>query len=149
MQQLGHTITWTKWRAPTTPITASVGAGRATRCLGVTQFNGKTWFDRAGNFERREVTGRFADRTWTTCSLRYRSHHRTQVRPGRSNQHAALSSCGASAQLLEFAASSSSRLMMGHLRRQQLVKRWKTTLNVDITGLRIGFSNANYVPPAR
>jgi hypothetical protein len=107
----------------------------------VTGFNGKTWLDRAGNFnsdalrvvERFTPIGNIND----MLALQYEA---TIEDPMVLTQPFKISMplyrrVEPNAQLLEFRCIEFvEELAFGHLRRQQLVKRWEgLTLNVDIT----------------
>ena len=140
----GRTIHLDEVDTPPTDTYNGFSVGRwegDTLVVEVTRFNGRTWFDRAGNFasDALRVTERFTPmgdlndlfalwyeatiedskvftRPWTIKMPLYR----------RVEPHA---------QLMEFRCIEFvEELTFGHLRREQLVKHWETpTLTIDIT----------------
>jgi hypothetical protein len=112
-----------------------------TLVVDVTAFNGKTWFDRAGNFasdalhvvERFTPIGDLND----MLALQYEAtieDPKVFTRPWKISMPL-YRRVEPNAQLMEFRCQEFvEELAFGHLRRQQLVKRWEgVTMNVDIT----------------
>ncbi len=106
-----------------------------------TGFNGKTWFDRAGDFasDALKVTERFtpAGNLNDMFAIRYEAtitDPRVFTRPWKISMPL-YRRIEANAQLMEFRCIEFvEELAFGHLRRQQLVKHYEgQTLNVDIT----------------
>ena len=112
-----------------------------TLVVEVTGFNGKTWFDRAGNFasETLKVVERFTPigNLDDMLAMRYEA---TIEDPNVFTGPWKISMplyrrVEPQAQLLEFRCQEFvEELAFGHLRRQQLVKHWEgETMNIDIT----------------
>jgi hypothetical protein len=106
-----------------------------------TGFNGKTWFDRAGNFasEQMKVTERFtpAGSLDDMFALRYEAtieDPKVFTRPWKISMPL-YRRIEPNAQLMEFRCTEFvEELAFGHLRKEQLVKRYEgETLNIDIT----------------
>ena len=112
-----------------------------TLVVDTTGFNGKTWFDRAGNFasDALKVTERFtpAGNLNDMFVLRYEAtvdDPKVFTRPWKISMPL-YRRVEPNAQLMEFRCIEFvEELTFGHLRRQQLVKRYEgDTLNIDIT----------------
>jgi hypothetical protein len=112
-----------------------------TLVVDTTGFNGKTWFDRAGNFasDALKVTERFtpAGNLNDMFVLRYEAtvdDPKVFTRPWKISMPL-YRRVEPNAQLMEFRCIEFvEELAFGHLRRQQLVKRYEgDTLNIDIT----------------
>jgi hypothetical protein len=112
-----------------------------TLAVDVTGFNGKTWFDRAGNFasdalkvhERFTPIGSLND----MLAMRYEAtieDPKVFTRPWKISMPF-YRRVEANAQLMEFRCQEFvEELAFGHLRRQQLVKHYELqTMNIDIT----------------
>jgi hypothetical protein len=106
----------------------------------VTHFNGKTWFDRAGNFssDRLKVTERFTPigNMDDMLALRYEAtieDPKVLTRPFKISMPL-YRRVEPNARLMEFRCIEFvEELMTGHLRRTQLVKHWESpTLTIDI-----------------
>jgi hypothetical protein len=112
-----------------------------TLVVEVTAFNGKTWFDRAGNFasDALRVTERFTPigNLSEMFALSYEAtieDPKVFTRPWRIKMPL-YQRLELHAQLMEFRCTEFvEELTFGHLRREQLVKHWETpTLAIDIT----------------
>ena len=103
----------------------------------VTDFNDKTWFDRAGNFhsEAMKLTERFTLRSpdviWYEATI---EDPNTFTQPWRIAMPL-YRRAEPNMQLLEYRCTEFvEEFMYGHVRKQQLVKRWEgETMTVDIT----------------
>jgi hypothetical protein len=108
-----------------------------TLVVEVTNFNGKTWFDRAGNFhsEGMKLTERYSP--ISADAIRYDAtidDAKTFTRPW-SISMPLYRRLEPNATVLDYPCIDfSEEFMYGHLRKQQLVKRWEgETMIVDIT----------------
>jgi hypothetical protein len=140
----GRTVHLDKVEGPPVDTYNGFSVGRwegDTLVVDVTAFNGKTWFDRAGNFasdalhvvERFTPIGNLND----MLALQYEAtieDPKVFTRPWKISMPL-YRRVEPKAQLMEFRCQEFvEELAFGHLRRQQLVKRWEgLTLNVDIT----------------
>jgi hypothetical protein len=103
----------------------------------VTDFNDKTWFDRAGNFhsETMKLTERFTLRSpdviWYEVTIEDPNVYTQPWRIAMPLYRRAEPNM----QLIEYRCTEFvEEFMYGHVRRQQLVKRWEgETMTVDIT----------------
>src|SRR5262249_28619480 len=112
-----------------------------TLVVDVTRFNGKTWFDRAGNFasESLHVVERFTPignandmlGLWYEATI---EDPKVFTRPWKISMPF-YRRVGPGAQLVEFRCIDFvEELLYGHLRKKQLVKHWEeSTLAIDIT----------------
>ena len=108
-----------------------------TLVVDVTNFNGKTWFDRAGNFhsDALHLVERFS--LMTPDVIRYDvtiEDPKTFTRPWRISMPL-YRRMEPNAQLIEFRCIEFvEEFLMGHVRKNQLVKRWEgETMIIDIT----------------
>ena len=109
-----------------------------TLVVDVTDFNGKNWFDRAGNFhsDALHLVERFTPITPDAHPLRGDDRGSERLHAAVEDLDAALSPAGAEhAQLLEYRCIEfAEEFMYGNLRKQPLVKHWEgETMIVDIT----------------
>ena len=140
----GRTIHLDEVDTPPTDTYNGFSVGRwegDTLVVEVTRFNGRTWFDRAGNFasDALRVTERFTPigdlndmlALWYEATI---EDPRVFARPWKI-QMPLYRRIEPHAQLMEFRCIEFvEELMFGHLRREQLVKHWETpTLTIDIT----------------
>ena len=140
----GRTIHLDEVDTPPTDTYNGFSVGRwegNTLVVEVTRFNGRTWFDRAGNFasDALRVTERFTPigdlndmfALWYEATI---EDPRVFARPWKI-QMPLYRRIEPHAQLMEFRCIEFvEELMFGHLRREQLVKHWETpTLTIDIT----------------
>ena len=140
----GRTIHLDEVDTPPTDTYNGFSVGRwegDTLVVEVTRFNGRTWFDRAGNFasDALRVTERFTPigdlndmfALWYEATI---EDTRVFARPWKI-QMPLYRRIEPHAQLMEFRCIEFvEELMFGHLRREQLVKHWETpTLTIDIT----------------
>ena len=119
------------------PALAPGLSGRKTLVVDVTSFNGKNWFDRAGNFHSAAL--RLVER-FTPLSADAIQYEATIEDPEvftRSWQIAMplYRRLEPNAQLIEYPCIEfSEEFMYGHVRKEPLVKRWESeTMIIDIT----------------
>ena len=109
-----------------------------TLVVDVTNFNGRNWFDRAGNFhsEALHLVERFTPITPDVIQYEVTIEDPNVFTRPVEDRDAALSPARAehAAPRVSAASSSSEEFMYGHLRKQPLVRRWEgETMIVDIT----------------
>ena len=108
-----------------------------TLVVDVTGFNGKNWFDRAGNFhsDALHLVERFTPISSRRHSVRGHDRGSERLHPPVANRDATLSPPGTEVSLIEYPCIEfSEEFLYGHVRKRQLVKRWEgETMIVDIT----------------
>ena len=136
----GRTIHLDEVEGPPTDLWMGHSRGRwegDTLVVNVTDFNGESWFDRAGNFhsDKMRLVERFTP--ITADAIRYEAtieDPEVFTRPWTISMPL-YRRLDANMQLLEFRCQEFvEELLFGHLRKDQLVKRWTSrTMEIDIT----------------